>query len=624
MPRRGLSPELSAELMDADPAQLSPGSNKKHRWRCGNCGHEWEASVNSRSQGSGCPRRCRSGARRGVSLAEGNPGLAAQWADDLNEETPADVTVSSRSKRWWRCPTCGHTWRTSVGNRNRGSGCPACSGRAVVAGVNDLASRFPEVAAEWSPSNPQSAAEVAAMSRRRALWCCSSCGNEWEAMVSNRTSRSSGCPQCSGREVSEDNSLAAVVPESVRWWDARNERTPGQVHPTSTYVAGWVCPSGHQFRAPVSLAARGGIMHCAVCSGRRVLAGDNALADTHPELAAQWVSSEMDARSPEDTSHGSTLRVQWECSGGHRWHATVKDRAKGRGCPSCAHHRSAAEQEVYTYVCELVGDLDVVQGDRATIAPLELDILVPDLGVAVEFNGVFWHSERNGKGRDYHLDKWRRCRDAGIQLLTVWSDDWEARPDAVRAMLAHKLHRSSARRVFARKTEVVDVSWSDAQAFLDKHHIQGSVTGSAYLGLRDTNGVLVAVSVWQALRPGEVVLARYATSAHVIGGLGKVTAAGATWARARQAKKIVTFADHGVSDAGAYHAVGFTLDKELPPNYTYEVADRRVNKTRFRISRFRSDPELLFQDGMTERQLAELNGLHRVWDSGKDRMVLPL
>ena len=624
MPRRGLSPELSAELMDADPTQISPGSNKKHRWRCGNCGHEWEATVNSRSQGSGCPRRCRSGARRGVSLAEGNPELAAQWADGLNEDSPADVTVSTRLKRWWRCPVCGHTWKTSVGNRNRGSGCPACSGRAVVAGVNDLATRFPEVAAEWSPNNPKPAAEVAAMSRRRALWCCSSCGNEWEAVVSNRTSRGSGCPQCSGREASEATSLAAVVPESVRWWDAGNERTPGQVAPTSTYVAGWVCPEGHRFTAPVSLAARGGSMHCAVCSGRRVLAGDNSLADTHPELAAQWVRSESGSRSPEDTRQGSTFRVQWECSEGHRWHAAVKDRTRGRGCPSCAHHRSTAEQSVFDHVRGLVGDLEVIQGDRSTIAPLELDILVPDLGVAVEFNGVFWHSERHGKGRDYHLEKWRKCRDAGIQLLTVWSDDWEARPDAVRAMLAHKLHRSSARRVFARKTEVVDVAWSDAQAFLDKHHIQGSVTGSAYLGLRDTNGVLVAVSVWQALRPGEVVLARYATSAHVIGGLGKVTAAGATWARARQAKKIVTFADHGVSDAGAYHAVGFILDKELPPNYTYEVADRRVNKARYRISRFRSDPELLFQDGMTERQLAELNGLYRVWDSGKDRLVLPL
>lgn len=199
MPRRGLSPELSAELMDADPTQISPGSNKKHRWRCGNCGHEWEATVSSRSQGSGCPRRCRSGARRGVSLAEGNPELAAQWADDLNEDSPADVTVSTRLERWWRCPTCGHAWAASVGNRNRGSGCPACSGRAVVAGVNDLATRFPEVAAEWSPRNPQSAAEVAAMSRRRALWCCSSCGNEWEAVVSNRTSRHSGCPKCYGQ-----------------------------------------------------------------------------------------------------------------------------------------------------------------------------------------------------------------------------------------------------------------------------------------------------------------------------------------------------------------------------------------------------------------------------------------
>lgn len=85
--------------------------------------------------------------------------------------------------------------------------------------------------------------------------------------------------------------------------------------------------------------------------------------------------------------------------------------------------------------------------------------------------------------------------------------------------------------------------------------------------------------------------------------------------------KMVTFADHEVSDGGLYERTGWTKDKELPPDYRYVYDGERKHKFGFRKIRFHNDPNLLWVDGLKERELAELNHINRVWDCGKTRFV---
>ena len=79
-----------------------------------------------------------------------------------------------------------------------------------------------------------------------------------------------------------------------------------------------------------------------------------------------------------------------------------------------------------------------------------------------------------------------------------------------------------------------------------------------------------------------------------------------------------------MSDGGLYDALGFTADKELPPDYKYVVDGKRVHKFSYRRKRFRADPDLRYEEGLSERELAYLNGLGRVWDCGKIRYVKQL
>ena len=105
-------------------------------------------------------------------------------------------------------------------------------------------------------------------------------------------------------------------------------------------------------------------------------------------------------------------------------------------------------------------------------------------------------------------------------------------------------------------------------------------------------------------------------------GMGKLLKEGKNIALKYHCSKIVTFSDHQFSDGGLYEKLGFTLDKDLAPDYRYLSQGARKHKFGYRIERFKNDPELIYKEGLTERELARLNGLERIWDCGKSRYVM--
>ena len=129
-------------------------------------------------------------------FSETHPELAKQWHPTKNGDlTSQDVTAGSGKKVWWKCPTCGYEWKTSVANR-RSSNCPACNKGVVNRGFNDLATTHPDLSKQWHPTKngdltPQ---DVVSGSHRKVWWKCPDCGYEWEASIANR-SRGRGCPR---------------------------------------------------------------------------------------------------------------------------------------------------------------------------------------------------------------------------------------------------------------------------------------------------------------------------------------------------------------------------------------------------------------------------------------------
>ncbi len=198
------------------PRDVAPGSPKKVWWICEK-GHEWEASLNGRSAGRGCPYCAGNKVCSDNCLETLNPALAKQWHPKKNGNlTPKDVTAHSGRIVWWICEK-GHEWRAVVGDRTNGNRCPYCMSKAVC-DDNCLEIINPVLAQQWHPTKNGSLTpgDVFPNSYEKVWWICDR-GHEWEAFVQARN-HGTGCPYCSGKLVCDDNCLQTVNPGLAGEW----------------------------------------------------------------------------------------------------------------------------------------------------------------------------------------------------------------------------------------------------------------------------------------------------------------------------------------------------------------------------------------------------------------------
>lgn len=180
------------------PNDISVNSDERVWWLCEK-GHEWDAPINSRNSGVGCPVCSGHKIVVGVNdLATVRPDLALQWHPTKNGELkPSAVTVGNDKKVWWLCDK-GHEWQSQINNRTSGCGCPFCSGKKVLVGYNDISTIMPILVSEWHPTKngnlvPQN---FTAGSNKKVWWQCQR-GHEWQAAISHR-SKGRRCPKCFG------------------------------------------------------------------------------------------------------------------------------------------------------------------------------------------------------------------------------------------------------------------------------------------------------------------------------------------------------------------------------------------------------------------------------------------
>lgn len=262
--------------MPLTPRMFSPGSHNRAWWKCDQ-GHEWEATIHNRTEGTACPY-C-DGKRVGAdnTLALKYPDLTREWHPTKNGElTPYHVTPKSHTKVWWICGR-GHEWKTRVSHRTGGSGCPICYSdkRSEIGSKRQfktnesLADKYPDLSREWHPTKNGKLTphDVTPGSNRKVWWKCSQ-GHEWTATIYNRRS-GTGCPYCAGKRASEDNNFAVRYPEMVKdWHPTKNgQLTPYDVAPKSHKKVWWVCSQGHEWETAVVNRARGS--GCPICYNER-------------------------------------------------------------------------------------------------------------------------------------------------------------------------------------------------------------------------------------------------------------------------------------------------------------------------------------------------------------------
>jgi hypothetical protein len=233
--------------------------------------------------------------------------------------------------------------------------------------------------------------DVTPGSQVKAWWICKE-GHEWKAAISSR-SYGTGCPYCSGQKVSQDNCLATKNPDLAKEWHPtkNGDLTPYDITPGSGVKAWWMCDKGHEWEATIN--SRSGGRDCPYCSGQKV-SQENCLATNYPDLAREWHPTKNGTITPYDVTVKSPQKIWWMCEKGHEWKARVYNRTRGTGCPYCVvHGTSFPEQAMLYYLRQIFRTAE----NRYRIEDVEVDVFIPEINLAVEYDGGFYHNEKQGK-----------------------------------------------------------------------------------------------------------------------------------------------------------------------------------------------------------------------------------
>jgi len=280
---------------------------------------------------------------------------------------------------------------------------------------------------------------------------------------------------------------------------------------------------------------------------------------------------------------------------------------------------------------KLFDGVETITNNRDIIKPYELDIYVPSLKIAFEFNGLYWHNELN-KEKNYHANKTDECEKQGIQLIQVWEDDWIHKQDIIKSMVMNKLGKT-ANKVYARKCELKELSKNAKDSklsrdFLNANHIQGFVGSKFKFGLF-YEGELVSLMTLgdrrvamgkKTTKVGEYELLRFCNKKgyNVLGAASKLFK---YFLKNFNPEEITTYADRTFSQGKLYKLLGFELIGKTQPNYFYIIDGIRKHRFNFR-------KDVLVKNGFdgskTEHQIMLDRGIYRVFDSGNLKFKMDL
>lgn len=291
---------------------------------------------------------------------------------------------------------------------------------------------------------------------------------------------------------------------------------------------------------------------------------------------------------------------------------TVVSRFKKFGIPYVPFNIqiSSSQQEVIDYIQSL--GLECIVNDREIIKPLEIDIVIPEIKVGIEYCGLYWHSEQF-LDKDYHLFKFKKMRDQGYKLITIFEDEWMERREIVKSVLAMKLHKSSSTNIFARKCTIEkNPNKNKVQEFLEINHLQGKASYTEAISLLYEDE-MVAVMTF-LVNGREATLNRFCVKldTSVIGGATKMFK---WYLKDCTVEKIKTFADLRWSDGEVYQKMGFDSTHLLRPSYFYVLNNKRYHKFLFRKKKMRHKIDN-YDPALTEHQNALNNNIFRVYDCG--------
>jgi len=275
---------------------------------------------------------------------------------------------------------------------------------------------------------------------------------------------------------------------------------------------------------------------------------------------------------------------------------------------------SSGEKELADFV-ESIYSGKIITNTRSVITPLELDIYLPEISVAIEFDGLYWHSELAGKSKNYHLDKTTACEEKNIELIHVFESDWLFKNHVVKSRLSNALG-SKIRKIHARKCNVKTINLKERREFFEKNHLQGDCKCSVAIGLFDADKLVAAMSFGKPRfnKNYQWEMIRFCSGSDelVVGASSKLFK---YFVDNFDVESAISYADRRWGAGSVYSNLGFKNVGTSAPNYFYFKSFNLEPRMKFQKHKL---PKLLenFDPNLSEWENMQANGWNRIWDCG--------
>lgn len=434
------------------------------------------------------------------------------------------------------------------------------------------------------------------------------------SQTKNNHMKGQGCYECSLKKKADrlsEGQADSFVKKAIETHGERYEYSKTSYKSSKENVT-ITCPTHGDFEQTPNNHLRGaGCPQCGTntTSQKRIKATKASLESRLRDARGDHYEYDIDSYG----SDGYMLTIV--CSEHGRFKQTLSNHLKGQSCPICSHLVSVPESELVDFITSL-GVQNIVQNDRTIIKPKEVDIYLPDHNIAIEFNGLQFHSERYKADKNYHLSKTDDCEEQGVRLIHIYEDEWNHKKGRVKDFLRAVISPDSLYKRNARSLQLQSVSAEESKEFLDLNHIQGYKRSGVKYGLFENNMMVAYIGLTK--HPDGWHIDRFSSVGRVRGGFSKLLS---HFKKNHQWDRIISFADRRYSRGNVYKATGFTLESITRPGYDYQKNRNRYNRTYFMKHKLKNKLEY-FDPSMTERENMAINGYYRIWNCGMLKFVM--
>ena len=506
------------------------------------------------------------------------------------------------------CPVHGSFWKLPSCHKY-GQGCPKCSyDRSSIERTLDTATvvqQFKDIHSDFYDYS-----KVVYVSAHEPVTIICPIHGNFEQSPNNHK-RGYGCPKCASHargiksRLDKEEILKRFKDTHGDKYDYSRVKCESSLTPVEI-----ICPDhGSFWQSPsVHISGHG----CPVCGYES--AGEKRRKTTN-DVIEQFRTVHGDTYDYNNVDYvGNITDVIVTCPVHGDFFQTPSNHIAGKGCRKCTQRVSRAEKELVEYIESVVSTISV--SDRTKIPPYELDIYAPEHKLAIEYNGLYWHSTACKANKNYHLDKTLACEKQGIRLIHIYEDEWQQKPKRVKSMILNALGKGDGRKINARQCTIDEIPVSTAKAFCDSNHIQGYVGASIRLGLFHNDELVAYMGL--SLRGKKHDLNRYCTSANVRGGFSKLLK---YFQRTYEWSEIFTYAERRYSNGDLYRANGFAFEYATRPGYDYIKGVNRYSRQHFMKHKLNHRIEK-FNPDLTEEQNMTNNGYYRIYNCGVYRFSI--